>query len=198
MNGPRISLRNYTDGYYRALGEFVAEFTEIEAAMQAALWHLTKVSNATARAVFSGLRADDACNKITRIGDVENWNEAKRADWQMISSHLGILRTLRNDILHYGAEWQAENEWIVTNRDYVHREDKVKNTPITVELLAHATSDLRKLSMHLFFFLFGEAIPEEGRLRRTRWLEVLQRAWLYTPPQPEGRQGKIPDTTPRQ
>jgi hypothetical protein len=95
----QISLRLYTEEYYQALGGFVAEFSEIEAAMQVALWHFTKVKTSVAQAVFSGVRADEACSKITRIADAENWSAARKADWKVIADRLGILRTLRNDIL---------------------------------------------------------------------------------------------------
>src|SRR5208283_4324196 len=87
-----LSIRLYTDEYYTALGRFVAGFSELEGAMQVALWHYSKIKPPTAQALFSGVRADEACSKIKRIADAENWTEERKTDWQTISARLGILR----------------------------------------------------------------------------------------------------------
>jgi hypothetical protein len=176
-----IWIRNYTDEYYQALGRFVAEFTEIEGGLQVALWNFAKVKSPIAQAVFSGVRADDAANKITRIADAENWSQKKRDNWQAITTRLGILRTLRNDILHYGAEWQIEGDWIVTNRGFVHKPEKIVNTPISVQILSDATADLEKLSLHIFHFIFAD---EGTPLGMATIRAAIEQPWRYTPPSP--------------
>lgn len=182
-------LRLYTDEYYQALRRFVVEFTEIECAMQMALWHLSKVDLPVAQAVFSGVRADDACNKVARIAEAENWSDSRKAEWQIIADRLGILRTLRNDILHYGVDWQLDGSWIVTNESFIHTSRKVMKTPVTVPILADATSDLQKLGLHLFHFLFGDAMTPKG----ARSLELtLRRAWRYKSSRQVGRGDKPP------
>lgn len=157
-----------------------------------ALWHFSKVKSPTAQAIFSGVRTEDACNKITRIADAENWSEPRKTAWQAITTRVGIYRILRNEILHYGAEWQSENLWVVTNRDFVHKLDKITETPVTVEILADATADLGKLSIHLFNFVFeGEM---NAPIQRD---QVLKRAWRYTPPQPKGCRDTTRDSAPK-
>jgi len=47
--------------------------------MQMALWHFAEVNDPIAQAVFSGVRADDASNKIARIGVAKNWSGATAA-----------------------------------------------------------------------------------------------------------------------
>ena len=69
-----ISIRRFTDEYYLALGRFIAAFSEIEGAMQVALWHFSSVKSPVAQAVFSGIRADEASNKITRISNAEGYS----------------------------------------------------------------------------------------------------------------------------
>jgi hypothetical protein len=185
----RVTLRIWTNEYYEALGRFVVAFTEVECTLQQVLWRLSKVNSPVAQAVFSGVRADEASNKITRIGEAENWSEERRTEWKVIADRTGILRTLRNDILHYGTDWQLEGGWIMTNRGYVHTRQKVKYTPVTPEILEDATADLKKLSMHLFHFLFRDDMTPKGLASLD---PTLQRAWRYIPPPPVGR----PQTTP--
>jgi hypothetical protein len=188
-------MRLFTDEYYDALGRFIADFSEIEGAMQIALWHFAKVKTPIAQAVFSGVRSDDACNKITRIADAENWPEERKIIWQEISSRLGLLRTLRNDIVHYGAEWVAPNTWIATNDMFVHAPKKITNTPVTITILSDATADLQKLSLLLFNFIFADEMTALGKLSIR---QALERAWRYIPPQPTGNADKSRSTAPKQ
>ena len=59
--------REETDAYHLALGRFVSAFSDIEASMQATLWHFAGVSTPTAQAVFSGTRIEGAMQFINRI-----------------------------------------------------------------------------------------------------------------------------------
>jgi|SRR5258708_40107634 len=56
--------REETDAYHLALGRFVSAFSDIEASMQATLWHFAGVSTPTAQAVFSGTRIEGAMQFI--------------------------------------------------------------------------------------------------------------------------------------
>jgi hypothetical protein len=190
-----LSPRIFTDEYYRALGQFVSRFSEIEGAMQVVLWHFANVRTSVGRAVFSGVRADDACNKITRISDADNWPEGKKAQLKIISDRLGILRTFRNDILHYGGRWESVDTWVVTNELYAHVPSKIKNTPVTTKILEYAASDLEKLGAHIFYLIYGDQLKEENR---QFFNEALERAWLYTPPQQAVRMDDISIGAPQQ
>ena len=181
-----ISIRRFTDEYYLALGRFIAAFSEIEGAMQVALWHFSSVKSPVAQAVFSGIRADEASNKITRISNAEGWSDIQKSEWKLISDRLGILRQLRNDIIHYGAEWHGENSWLVSNKMFVHTADRVKTTPVSPSILEDAIADLEKLSFHLFTFIFGDQMTDLGKMvadqnRKTAWRYI-------SPPQAGHRQ----------
>lgn len=185
-----FSPRIYTDEYYIALGKFVSEFSEIEQAMQIALWIISRVNSPVAQAVFSGVRADDAANKISRIGVAEKWDEQRTAEWKAISDRLGILRTFRNNILHYGVKWERENEWVMTNRQFVHTPEKITNTPVTVPLLEAATEDIQSLSFALFDFVFGSGGKRMGLSAVDR---TLGDAWQYKSSPQAARPGKTRD-----
>jgi hypothetical protein len=189
-----FSPRIYTDEYYIALGKFVSEFSEIEQAMQIALWIISKVNSPVAQAVFSGVRADDAANKITRIGVAEKWDEQRKTEWKAISDRLGILRTLRNNILHYGVKWERENEWVITNRQFVHTPDNVTNTPVTVSILEAATDDIQSLSFCLFDFVFGSGGKRMGLSAVDR---TLGNAWRYKPSRQAVHQDRTRDKAPK-
>jgi len=186
---PRI----YTDEFYLALGQFVSEFSEIEQAMQVALWHLVKVKSPVAQAVFSGVRADDAANKIARIGAAEKWPKARIDEWSAISGQLGVIRSFRNDILHYGVKWERENEWVATNRQFVHSPDRITNAPVTVPILEAAIEDLKSLGLHIFYFCFEPTNRSLSAYDRTQL-----NAWQYKSSPPASDPNKTPGSAPKQ
>jgi len=187
-------LRIYSDEYYHALGRFLTEFTDVECALQKALWFFSKAKSPIAQAIFSGVRADDACGKITRIAEAENWSGARLHEWELIRNRVGILRILRNDILHYGANWQLDGTWIVTNKDYVHAAHKITETPVTVDILDDAIADSQKVGLHIFLFLYRDAVSEKAS-ELTR--PATQRSWRYKPPQQAGNRRNSPDNDPK-
>jgi hypothetical protein len=185
---PRI----YTDEYYRALGQFVSDFSEIEQTMQIVLWHLSGMKTPVAQAVLSGVRAEDAGNKITRIGVAKHWSNERKAEWKAICDRVSLIRSLRNDILHYGVLWEREGEWVTTNRQFVHTPEKITNSPVTVEILGFATEDLKHLSFHIFAFCFEAKSHAFSALDRTQ-----TDAWQYKQPPQAGRQHKSPGKSPK-
>jgi|SRR5580692_5233966 hypothetical protein len=180
-----FSPRIFSDRYYRALGKFIAEFAEIEGLMLSALWYFTKVSTPVGKAVFSGVRAEDASGKIKRIADAEDWPQSRKDEWKIISDHLTILRALRNDLVHYGVYWDSVDTWYSTNKRIAHLPERVTIRQITPTILRNATNDLRKLSVLIFVFLYGDQMAVSAR-KKLR--PVLKRAWLYTPPAQETSQ----------
>jgi hypothetical protein len=187
-----ITLRIFSDEYYLALGKFVSEFSELEQAMQISLWIISGVKQPLAQAVFSGVRADDAANKITRIVAAENWPEERAAEWQAICERLGLLRTFRNDILHYGVNWESEGRWTTTNRRFAHTPEKVSTSPVTVDILQAATEDVMALSLHLFKFVFNAKPDPLTALDRTR-----TDAWRYKSSRQAGYPRRSPDNAPK-
>lgn len=185
---PRI----YTDQYYVTLGRFVSDFSEIEQAMQVALWYICGIKSPIAQAIFSGVRADDAANKISRIGVAQKWPDERKAEWKAISDRVSLLRSLRNDILHYGVNWERENEWVTSNRLFVHTEEKVTNTPVTIPILNAAIKDLHSLSIYLLSFAVQGKVVGPTALDRT-----LSDTWQYKPPPQGGRQSKSPGRSPK-
>jgi hypothetical protein len=184
-----------TDRYYQALGRFVAEFSAVELLLQSVLWQLTRMNVTAAKAVFSGVRTEDACNKITRIGVAEAWNAEKTKRWGAISSHLGLIRELRNDILHLGASWQGGEDWLITNKGVIHTEAKLIHVPVTVAILKDATADLERMTLLLFNFAFEDDLPEavKGAIH-----QALKSAWRYTPSPQAIRPGRTPAGVPKQ
>jgi lipopolysaccharide biosynthesis glycosyltransferase len=165
--------REETDAYHLALGRFVSAFSDIEASMQATLWHFAGVSTPTAQAVFSGTRIEGAMQFINRIADAQRWKKSKRNQIQHIFTQLGHLNKLRNEILHYGAWMLAPGAWIVSNKEFAHMIERIRSIQISPETLREATADVENIQARL------KALVTGRRLSRA----VRQHAWRYKPPE---------------
>jgi hypothetical protein len=170
-----------TAAFFQALGRFLTRFSEIEALMQTTLWSLAGVPQPTAQAVFSGVRTEGAMQFINRIAAAEEWNTYRREELQYVFTQLGLINKLRNNILHYGAEQEGPDAWVVTNKQFVHVPENVSRTIISPTTLEHARHDLDKVETHLTYLLLATShIPGPDR---DQIESVLQRPWRYKPPQ---------------
>jgi hypothetical protein len=86
--------REETDAYHLALGRFVSAFSDIEASMQATLWHFAGVSTPTAQAVFSGTRIEGAMQFINRIAMHSDGRKANATKFNTSSRNWGISTSL--------------------------------------------------------------------------------------------------------
>jgi hypothetical protein len=182
------------NAYHMALGRFVSQFASVESAMQLALRTCLGIQQSLAAAIFSGTRTEAAASYIRRIGETENWPEAKIKELEYIFQQLGEITRVRNDILHYGAMPISANklrvplgsdEWLVSNRSAAHTEAKIRETRITPEILDFMTHDLQKIRIHL-----SAIFDPKGAVVRRQFEKHLERAWLYRPGQPSRKREK--------
>src|SRR5689334_14321562 len=97
-----IAHMERSPSYYSALGRFVSDFSRIETTLQRTLWIAAGVSDNVAPAVFSGLKVEGCLQFIKRIADAKGWKTSQSDLLEEITSRLGPINKLRNDILHYG------------------------------------------------------------------------------------------------
>jgi len=191
FNSTRIGLSKL-DEYFFALGRFISLFAETEATVQEVLWHFAGVKSPVAPALFSGVRVEDARNKITRIAEAEGWNDERKATWKAISEQLSLVQQLRNDVVHYGAQWRGRHSWVISNRLFAHTDNAVKEFNISATMLNDASADLETIEHRLIAFTWPDAIPPEGRAGFDR---ALTRAWQYKRPRPTGHSRKTRNDT---
>jgi hypothetical protein len=75
----------------------------------------------------------------------------------------------------------AKDDWIITNKKFVHIPEKVQETKITAKTLKDATFDLVKINLHLLLLSVGEdREPLEKAVEH-----ILSAAWHYKQPAPD-------------
>jgi len=131
--------------YYNALGEFVHRFAAVEIAVHLVLRYYCKMSANVGKALLSGVRIDDARNRLNRLHEVKLISDPKWGILEPIFQQLLIINGARNDIIHYGASEVDTKTGFVTNEIMALTEERVSRFPISSEILDEMTEDLRKI-----------------------------------------------------
>lgn len=192
--------------YFEALGRFVQTFAETEIGIAMTLRTLAGVTKPVARAIFSGVRVETAMSFINRIMEVTSTSQPMRDDFQYAFTQLGHINQARNQILHYGVDlgFTSDGEYvlqasdmIVSNKGFALTEDRIRETPISGEILDNMIHDLDIISCILMAQNMRviaarsnddystHLLAEADRLMRAR-----ETAWRYKPVQPASRRGK--------
>jgi hypothetical protein len=166
--------------YWLTLGEFIDNFAKVETATHLALRWYTRTQTVVAKAVFSGVRADAAVEYLRRLAEAAFINASEWTELEPVLNQLRAINAMRNRILHEGAEAIAEGRGFTTNALRALTEQRITAFPISPEILAAMTRDLRKIFIHL-------AVRHSGRVLRgahPELDEILRASWQYKPPQP--------------
>lgn len=188
---PSSNVQHYTDQllpfliptetreYWTALGEFVHTFSMVEVNMQCALWEFAGLSRALAIAFLAGsTRIDSAINLMNKIAVARKWRANRKTELQAICTQLGIINKVRNDILHYGADF-IDGKWRVSNRAMVVTKARVRVTMITVKSLREMVSDLNIINSRLVYLAWGSFMKPAVRRSFT---PLRKYAWRYKQP----------------
>jgi hypothetical protein len=154
----------HTKEYWEALGEFVSTFSSVEVNMQLALWTFAGLSRPMATAILAGsTRIDSAINLMNKISVAKKWRAERKKEFSAISTQLGIINKIRNDILHYGAESASQDEWIISNKALAATQKRIRTTKVTVRALHEMTYDLVAIDLRIIYLAWGSLMPAKTR-----------------------------------
>jgi hypothetical protein len=192
---PKAAINKH-GAYWRALGRFVDQFAKVESQLHTLLWQESEVNFSLAPAIFSGFRVDQAKDIINRIRQSKGRPES--ATLARAFSQLTIINKARNDILHYGANFDG-TDFIVSTKLAAHIPERERKFSASPKTLQDMTIDLYTIQSALAAYSL-EAIyqlpdvAEEQLASLTPVLEAFQKSadapWQYkldTPPPPSRR-----------
>jgi hypothetical protein len=173
-------------GYYRALGQFVSRFAEVEGVLFLYLYTFAGVDENTAKAVLSGVRVHDGVSFIKRIAYVRNTTLS--AELEEVLSQLLIINDARNLILHHPMQRTLSPEdhdsitRFIDNFDRALTEERGRKMQISQTLLMNMERDLSTIGVVLLTEYFYMTDPDFKRME----LPILKGPWLYEPaPKPK-------------
>ena len=180
------------DEFLIQLGKFVLDFAEIERFMHIFLHGMAGVRESIGPALLSGIRLDQAQSLINRILDTEE-DTFNKSYLKRHFDQLGVINQVRNNILHYGADFQDRNTVVVSNRIVAHIPSRVREYEVTTHDLKSMSKDLQIIKTAIFVTLGRETLPPE---MLDHYLSIAQTSWLYKQAQPKAHGDKNQGTPP--
>jgi len=169
----------HTQEYWAALGEFVSAFSLVEVNMQQALWEFAGLSRPLALALLAGsTRIDSAINLMSKVSVAQKWKSVRKKELQAVCTQLGIINKVRNDILHYGANF-SKGAWVVSNRSLVATQKRARITKFTVPALKNMTKDLMAINLRIVYLAWGSFMNAKTKRSFT---QARRDPWRYKPP----------------
>ena len=185
--------RVYDEDFHKAYGRFVIAWADAEAELYLVLKAYAKVSDAVARAVFSGARAGNMIDFIRAIAHNTEMAADRRTDLEHVFRQMTAIKSMRDRLAHhategYGIDPAKLTDRLFTNSDRVSRYGNERTDRISAETLNAMTEDLYMISDHM--------IMHRGHRNGPFWRDDDPNdpppAWLYKPLQPVPPRHKTP------
>lgn len=185
--GPGLSMTSTGEGarllrqYYEALGRFVAAYARTEGLMQLSLRILVGLMDERGAALLSGVRADQAANLMKRLLDATRRPAMK----ERLGRHFqqfNVITTIRNELLHYGAEFETAEVLLISNARDAFIPERLKQTQIVPADFYRMNADLQTIRCGLIAELDRGQLPAS---EQETWDERARAPWQYKPP-PQG------------
>ena len=185
--------------FQKAIGKFVLTWSEAEAALYSVLCFYAGVSDQVARAIFSGTRAGPMMSFVEAIAHNTAMESARRDDLAEIFAQLKAINTMRDRLIHNvnGSEQASETKdsakRLLTNARRVSRLGSEFVLHVGAADINAMSADAAACCPRLFAHTDRSNDPFKAH-------HLKQRAWLYTPPQPnvtKMRSGPSPQRSPR-
>jgi hypothetical protein len=182
--------------FQKALGRFIVAFADAEAELYRVLVHYSGVSDAVARALFSGTRARSMIDFIRSIAHNTAMSADRREDLEHVFAQLTAINTMRDHLVHHSSDNYSFNDpkrRIVANTR-ASRYGNAKGYEVGADTIDAMTWDLYGVANHLNMH-WGK---REGAFQPWRENPEDQKPtpWTYSPPHPIPSWEKTP-TSPR-
>ena len=180
--------------YWPALGKFIHEFSGMESLLHELAIRVAGVSDNLGKAIFSGLRIDNAKDALNRMYEASG-DQAAKDRMAPVFAQIGAIAGMRNNIVHWGAQSVSRDDGfeglLVSNARIAHTKERLRTFVVSAEMLTDMRVDISKISMHLLVELFRD---REGAKIAPTVTRVLEAPWRYkSPPQsPAQRKPRAP------
>ncbi len=176
-----LNYEKATVPFYISLGRFLHNYAMLESIMLRALIKASGVSHEVGQSIYSGTRVSAAKDFINRILDAQN-NQALKARLKPYFDQIGLINSMRDDILHYGATCDFTTGVLtVSNTQIAHIPNKLREYEVSPTLLDNMTDDVgRAISGLMLEFNIVQGDPDVEALLQAQ----IASPWRYTQPQP--------------
>jgi hypothetical protein len=176
--------------YFAALGRLIVGYAAAETTVHLLARHLSGLSDAKARAIFSGMRLSELTERVRQMMQLDPISGADFAEVDKCLTHLGQIAKQRGNLVHRDV-------------NYLGRALQVSNwaTAKSIHNIEHASFDIATLdAMRVdclaIYFRLRDVIEPSSSKRPILLEDFLRQPWRYKPPQPK-KTPKPPRKVPR-
>jgi hypothetical protein len=174
--------------YFAALGKFITAYAIAEHQVHLLARRLTRLNDAKARIVFSGMRLGDLAERIRGLLRVTKATTKRYNEVDACLQQLDLIATQRNNLVHRFVLYK-HGQIEVTNITISKSIDTFEIQKFTIADFENMDSDCSSITIRLRIICGGtEASPELRKWARG--------PWRYKPPQP-AQKPKQPRSIPR-
>ena len=178
--------------YFAALGRFIAAYAMAENQVHVLARRLTRLNDAKARIVFSGMRLGDLSERIRGLLRLNASSTRKYDEADVCLRQLDFIATQRNNIVHRFVRYR-QGKIEVTNLVIAKSIDAPETHTFAITDFEKMDSDCAAITLRLSAISPGKA---HEKMKPTIKMWVHQ-PWRYKPPQPVQKAKQRP-STPRQ
>jgi len=167
-------------------------FAKVEVMLAATLSNVSGLSLDMGKAILSGVRADSAKSLIIRALEQRKMKD-DILHLKDVFDHLGVITSVRNDLLHYGQTQNSESGFAVVKMSHMREKDIIYS--VTTNDLNDMSRDLFKIHSHLIHFEWHRVAPESQMIRDLEeWMSV---PWRYKRRGPNAQMNKRKKAVPK-
>jgi hypothetical protein len=181
--------------YWQALGEFIEAFASAETMLFTYLAVCANIPNSTAKALLSGIHADQIVSLIRRVWEIRPQTSGTTKRLERAFAQLTEINKIRNNVVHYASFVTSDKGRVSSNvtRALTRDRRRLKEFRVSSDILGDMTVDLETISQNLTYALTaiidpGGISPETAQ----RELPALDAAWRYTDPEEQNQSHRTP------
>jgi hypothetical protein len=163
--------------YMAALGRFIVAYAMAEHQVHLLARHLTRLSDAKARIIFSSMRLGDLSERIRGLLRVNKASQKRFNETDVCLQQLDLIARQRNSLVHRFVRYHNKRI-LVTNIVISKSIETAEEQVFTKDDLEHMDDDCTAITLRLRM-LCGGGIKIKPDVRK--WI---REPWRYKPPQP--------------
>jgi hypothetical protein len=169
--------------YWQELGEFIEAFASAETLLFNYLAMCAGLTHNTARALLSGIHADQVIDFIRRVWAVRppDVDIQQKVDDALIQ--FKVIGAARNSMVHYVSFVTSDKGRISSNITRAVTVERTREFRVSPNIMREMIIDLAKISEHILYAINISGDPRISREDLMRQMPALAASWQYKPPQ---------------
>jgi hypothetical protein len=142
-----------------------------------------RLDHPIARALLSGLHADQLITAIRRVWEIRPPDSEIREVADSALVQFKAINEIRNSVAHYVSFVASDRGRVISNITRALTAERIREFRISPDIMTAMIGDLEKIGQHMTFALIATVDPHAKREDMRRELSTLAASWQYKRPE---------------